>query len=192
MTRALKRAVYWVMFVTAVVLGTILVLGIANEAIGKGREPVKLGDGSLIRAIQFERRAANSCRSRSGQSTFPISYQAERSRSIAFREWVHERWAGRHAACVRYVRAQADRLANVVARMIAAAEQVKRESGRGSDPWPNCPDPYDGRGHSWQDTKDCESPGHPWHVDPPGYYCGPLQLDPKIWAHVIRRWGVPC
>ncbi len=79
----------------------------------------------------------------------------------------------------------------VVARMIAAAEQIKRESP-GSDPWPNCPDPYDGGGFSWQDTKDCESPGYSWSEDPPGYFCGPLQVDPQWWQHVIRRYGVPC
>ncbi len=78
-----------------------------------------------------------------------------------------------------------------VARMIAAGEQVKRESA-GSDPWPNCPDPYDGSGGSWQDTKGCESSGYSWFEDPPGFYCGPLQIDPNVWAHVIRRWGVPC
>ena len=72
--------------------------------------------------------------------------------------------------------------------MIQAAEQVARE-GVG-DPWPNCLDPYDGSGASWQRTKNCESPGYAWSADPPGYDCGPLQLDPILWRHVIRRWGV--
>jgi hypothetical protein len=45
----------------------------------------------------------------------------------------------------------------------------------GGDPWPNCPDPYDGRG-SWSDTVNCENQGN-WY-DSPGYYrCG-LQFDP--------------
>jgi hypothetical protein len=77
-----------------------------------------------------------------------------------------------------------------IARMIGAGEQVAAESK--GDPWPNCDDPHDGSGASWQDTKNCESPDHGWSEDPPGYYCGPLQIDPAIWAHVIRRWGVPC
>lgn len=73
--------------------------------------------------------------------------------------------------------------------VIAAAEYVARQGG---DPWPSCRDPYDGSGGSWQDTKDCESRGYSWYEDPPGYYCGPLQLDPNVWASVIRRYGIPC
>lgn len=53
----------------------------------------------------------------------------------------------------------------------------------GGDPWPNCPDPYDGRG-SWSDTVNCENHGN-WY-DSPGYYrCG-LQFDPG-WE---RKYGV--
>jgi hypothetical protein len=71
---------------------------------------------------------------------------------------------------------------------IAAAEYV---AAQGGNPWPNCPDPLRD-GASWDDTKRCESPGYSWNVDPPGYYCGPLQLDPKLWAYPIRLYGVPC
>jgi hypothetical protein len=70
------------------------------------------------------------------------------------------------------------------ARQIAAAEVIGRESA--GDPWPNCPDPYDGSGASWDDTANCENGGR-WH-DSPGYYrCG-LQFDPD-WE---TRFGRLC
>lgn len=70
-----------------------------------------------------------------------------------------------------------------IARQIAAASVLGSESG--GDPWPNCPDPYDGGG-SWQDTVNCENGGS-WY-DSPGYYrCG-LQFDPA-WE---RRFGQLC
>jgi hypothetical protein len=69
-------------------------------------------------------------------------------------------------------------------RQIAAAETIARESS--GDPWPNCPDPYDGSGASWGDTVNCENSGD-W-LDTPGYYrCG-LQFDP-MWE---RRFGRLC
>lgn len=78
---------------------------------------------------------------------------------------------------------------------IAAAISIHQSQCGGirgyCDPWPNCPDPYDGRG-SWQDTKNCESPGMSWFVDPPGYYCGPLQMDPYLWRVQIKKYHVPC
>jgi hypothetical protein len=47
----------------------------------------------------------------------------------------------------------------------------------GTDPWPNCPDPYDHAGDSWYDTVGCENGGS-W-LDSPGYYrCG-LQFAPS-------------
>jgi hypothetical protein len=106
----------------------------------------------------------------------------------------HRRWACRARAWISIELAETRRAllppaVATSARMVAAAEQVAAESA--GDPWPNCPDPHDGSG-SWQATKNCESPGYGWGEDPPGYYCGPLQLDPVIWSHVIRRWGVPC
>jgi hypothetical protein len=70
-----------------------------------------------------------------------------------------------------------------VARQIAAATVIGRESG--GDPWPNCPDPFDGGG-SWWDTVQCENGGS-W-LDSPGYFrCG-LQFDPG-WE---RRFGRLC
>lgn len=70
-----------------------------------------------------------------------------------------------------------------VARQIAAATVIGRESG--GDPWPNCPDPFDGGG-SWWDTVQCENGGS-W-MDSPGYYrCG-LQFEPG-WE---RRFGRLC
>jgi len=69
------------------------------------------------------------------------------------------------------------------AKQISAAEVLGRESS--GDPWPNCPDPYDGRG-SWYDTLACENSGS-WY-DSAGYYrCG-LQFDP-MWE---RRFGKLC
>lgn len=69
-------------------------------------------------------------------------------------------------------------------RQIAAAETIARESA--VDPWPNCPDPYDGSGASWDDTVRCENNGN-W-LDSPGYYrCG-LQFDP-MWE---ARFGRLC
>lgn len=60
-----------------------------------------------------------------------------------------------------------------VTKQIWAGNILGRESS--GDPWPNCPDPYDGGG-SWQDTVNCENGGS-W-LDSPGYYrCG-LQFDP--------------
>jgi hypothetical protein len=70
------------------------------------------------------------------------------------------------------------------ARQIAAAETIAQESG--GDPWPNCPDPYDGSGATWDMTVACENSGD-W-LDSPGYYrCG-LQFDP-MWE---RRFGRLC
>jgi hypothetical protein len=69
------------------------------------------------------------------------------------------------------------------ARQIAAAEVIGREST--GDPWPNCPDPFDGGG-SWDDTVQCENGGN-W-LDTPGYFrCG-LQFDPA-WE---ERFGRLC
>jgi hypothetical protein len=54
------------------------------------------------------------------------------------------------------------------------------------DPWPNCPDPHDGSGASWQDTVNCENNGS-W-LDSPGYYrCG-LQFDPMWERYYGRRF----
>lgn len=70
------------------------------------------------------------------------------------------------------------------AKQIAAASTIAAESS--GDPWPNCPDPYDGSGASWQDTVDCENSGS-W-FDSPGFFrCG-LQFDPS-WE---RRFGLLC
>lgn len=68
-----------------------------------------------------------------------------------------------------------------VALQIAAANVIGRESA--GDPWPNCPDPFDGGG-SWSDTVACENNGN-W-MDSPGYYrCG-LQFDPS-WENRFGR-----
>lgn len=79
-------------------------------------------------------------------------------------------------------------------KQIWAAEQIGRAADlAGTDPWPNCPDPYDHRGHSWHDTVTCENRGF-WErygddrvwLDPPGYYrCG-LQFKPS-WEEKFGR-----
>ena len=92
-------------------------------------------------------------------------------------------WIRRHVAAHRRMRGEcAPAVPWYVTKQIAAATVIGRES-RG-DPWPNCPDPFDGGG-SWSDTVACENRrfhelyGYPreW-LDSPGYYrCG-LQFDP--------------
>lgn len=70
------------------------------------------------------------------------------------------------------------------AKQIAAAETIAQESA--GDPWPNCSDPYDGSGASWDDTVNCENGGD-W-LDSPGYFrCG-LQFEP-MWE---ARFGRLC
>lgn len=48
-------------------------------------------------------------------------------------------------------------LDNTIESQIRAAEIIGSQSA--GDPWPNCPDPYDGSGATWSDTADCESGG---------------------------------
>lgn len=71
------------------------------------------------------------------------------------------------------------------AKQIAAAEKIGQGGDAGgTDPWPNCPDPYDHRGASWDDTVACENSGS-W-LDSPGYFrCG-LQFEPR-WERVYGR-----
>jgi hypothetical protein len=81
-------------------------------------------------------------------------------------------------------------------RQMAVAEKIGRGGDDGgTDPWPNCPDPYDHAGHSWLDTVKCENTRY-WQLyrdervwlDPPGFYrCG-LQFDP-MWE---RKYGRLC
>jgi hypothetical protein len=69
------------------------------------------------------------------------------------------------------------------ALQIHYATLIARSSSK--DPWPNCPDPFDGRG-SWFDTVSCENHGN-W-LDSPGYYrCG-LQFDPGWERHYGRKF----
>lgn len=72
-------------------------------------------------------------------------------------------------------------------KQIAAAEVLGYEGDQqGTDPWPNCPDPYDHGGASWINTLNCENGGN-WY-DSPGYFrCG-LQFEPA-WE---RRFGQLC
>lgn len=69
-----------------------------------------------------------------------------------------------------------------IAKQIRVANIIGAGPG---DPWPHCPDPFDGGG-SWQRTVNCENSGN-WY-DSPGYYrCG-LQFDP-MWE---RKYGQLC
>jgi hypothetical protein len=87
----------------------------------------------------------------------------------------------RHVQAVRVVHVDST---DWRAKQIAAAETIARESS--GDPWPSCPDPYDGSGGSWDDTVRCENGGS-W-LDSPGWYrCG-LQFDPA-WE---TRFGRLC
>jgi hypothetical protein len=81
-------------------------------------------------------------------------------------------------------------------KQMRVAELIGRQGDRdNTDPWPNCNDPYDHRGHSWWDTVKCENTAF-WQIygdervwlDPPGFYrCG-LQFDP-MWE---REYGRLC
>lgn len=85
-----------------------------------------------------------------------------------------------------------------IARQIEVAEILGKDGdAQQTDPWPNCPDPYDHAGHSWYDTVACENraysekwgPTDPrtWR-DSPGYFrCG-LQFEPR-WED---RYGRLC
>lgn len=82
-----------------------------------------------------------------------------------------------------------------ISKQIAVAEKLGAAGDQaGTDPWPNCPDPYDHAGHSWIDTLACENRGYyerfgntpdAWR-DSPGYFrCG-LQFKPS-WESVYGR-----
>ena len=119
--------------------------------------------------------------------------------------WTAERWAKRSLAQYRK-RRHAERTVSILqnrmrtmhktrtlasastssdwrSRQIAAAEVIGRESS--GDPWPNCPDPFDGQG-SWDDTVGCENCGS-WFDSPVYFRCG-LQFDPA-WE---SRFGRLC
>lgn len=70
-----------------------------------------------------------------------------------------------------------------IAKQIRAARWIGSHASR--DPWPNCPDPFDGGG-TWYATVACENYGI-WY-DTPGFYrCG-LQFHP-MWE---RKFGQLC
>jgi hypothetical protein len=75
-----------------------------------------------------------------------------------------------------------------VSKQIWAGNILGREAKEAGarSPWPNCPDPWDGGGHSWQDTVNCENNGN-WLDSPGPYRCG-LQFAPS-WE---RRFGRLC
>jgi hypothetical protein len=85
-----------------------------------------------------------------------------------------------------------------VRRQIEVATILGKDGdAQGTDPWPNCPDPYDHQGHTWRHTLKCENRAYAeiygvWDPrawkDSPGYFrCG-LQFEPR-WE---RRYGKLC
>ncbi|MFL5864690.1 MAG: hypothetical protein ACJ780_28670 [Solirubrobacteraceae bacterium] len=123
--------------------------------------------------------------------------ERSQQRNLAHAEYVahhgahaHRRWAKRAVVWLTRELGQtwarlhppAPRVVSWVERQMYAAAVIARESG--SDPWPSCPDPWDGG--SFSSLVACENGGS-WY-DSPGYYrCG-LQFDP-IWE---RRFGRLC
>lgn len=135
--------------------------------------------------IATQRRWAWQWQDRAGVRRWPTKYLERHARTVPALHWLARLWHQRHRqAQQRYLRAHRARTVSYegwAARQIAAAEAIARSSG--GDPWPNCPDPYDGGG-SWQATVDCENGGN-W-LDSPGFYrCG-LQFDPH-WETVYGR-----
>lgn len=112
-----------------------------------------------------------------------------RFHSCAFARWTGRLWM--HRARVHRVKFKNYLKAHPVHdlqywinKQISAANSIGAAShANGGDPWPNCPDPFDGSG-SWQDTVNCENTGN-WY-DSPGYFrCG-LQFKPS-WETVYGR-----
>jgi hypothetical protein len=91
--------------------------------------------------------------------------------------------------------ASARRPSGAIARNIAAANQLRSEQCGHvhgyCDPWPSCPDPFDGRG-SWQDTKNCESPGSAGTSIHPATSAGRFRSTPRSGRHIIRKYAIPC
>ena len=85
-----------------------------------------------------------------------------------------------------------------VRRQIEVATILGTDGQRqGTDPWPNCADPFDSPRYTWRHTLACENRAtverlgvwdpRAW-LDPPGYFrCG-LQFEPR-WE---RRYGKLC
>lgn len=128
---------------------------------------------------------------RPGPRSLNVAYHSRRYR-VNWRRRYHAEHAHvqrllRQLERARHVQAHAPVATDWRARQIAAAETLGREAdAAGTDPWPNCPDPYDHAGASWDDTVACENSGS-W-LDSPGYFrCG-LQFEP-MWE---RRFGELC
>ena len=139
---------------------------------------------ALMHRIDHKIRSTHHCQDALGIYKTRSNYSYRRTRSLQYRQWVWRRWNRRADYYCDMVRARRDRPGDYwIAKQIWVANQIGASSIR--DPWPNCPDPYDGGG-SWQDTVNCENGGS-WY-DSPGYYrCG-LQFDP-MWE---RKYGRLC
>jgi hypothetical protein len=83
----------------ALVVVFMWLLGRAYDAeIATGQPPsshAKIGDGTLIRAIRTERVNTWRCQQQLNRRRSPVSYAAERSRSLAFRKWAWRLWSNR-------------------------------------------------------------------------------------------------
>lgn len=133
--------------------------------------------------ILVERAQTHRCTDTLGRARFRVE-QRIITGGPAYRRWVLNLWRGRARlyckAAADYQRPQT----SWAAIQIHYATLIARASSR--DPWPNCPDPYDGSGASWDRTVACENAGS-W-LDSPGYYrCG-LQFDPMWERHYGRRF----
>jgi len=101
----------------------------------------------------------------------------------------HVRW---HRLCVRWLTEELLETRRALRPPVTDWAAIQMHYGRrlavasNGDPWPNCPDPHDGSGASWQATVNCENNGS-W-LDSPGYYrCG-LQFDPMWERHYGRKF----
>jgi hypothetical protein len=107
-----------------------------------------------------------------------------RDRAVLHRDmtWL-KKYAKHHISNAQY-RMWSGSLNYWIKRQIWAATLIGSAShANGGDPWPNCPDPFDGGG-GWQDTVNCENHGN-WYDSPGFYRCG-LQFDPG-WEHKYGR-----
>lgn len=98
-------------------------------------------------------------------------------------------WIKRHLASHRRARGTcAPAVPWYVSKQIWAGNILGSEAKKAGalSPWPNCPDPWDGGGASWQDTVNCENSGN-WLDSPGPYRCG-LQFAPS-WE---SRFGRLC
>lgn len=154
------------------------------------------GDAHLVRLPDYPKKSVLENRLASQQENLYHARYVCRRGAGANRRWHCEAATG---WLLREYRQTQKRLTPWwIARQIEVAELLGKDGdAQQTDPWPNCPDPYDHAGHSWYDTVACENraysekwgPTDPrtWR-DSPGYFrCG-LQFEPR-WED---RYGRLC